>query len=164
MLKKPLHGNKYHAKKLGREFAPVPASPASWQGDVIVWALNLVGVPAVAVISLDTFISLEEVGEDGIKNLDVRPLAYGVQSLNPDKVPPPDVDAQLFPQGGLASVLVGAKGVPLLHLPLLGDPKVDSIDRHQAVVADIVDGPSIKINLQFCKGGEQETRARWVRQ
>ncbi len=65
------------------------------RGDVVEWALYLVGVPMVAIIGLDTFISLEEVGKDGIKNLDVRPLAGGVQSLNPDKVPPSDVDAQL---------------------------------------------------------------------
>ena len=46
-----------------------------------------------------------------------------------------------------------AEGVPLLHLPLLGDPKVGSIDRHQAVVADVVDEASIEIDLQFCEGG-----------
>ena len=79
-------------------------------------------MPTVAVIGLDAFIPLEEVGEDGIKNLDVRPLAGGVRTLNPDKVTPPDVDAQLVPQGGLASILVGTEGVPLLRLPLLGDP------------------------------------------
>ncbi len=92
-------------------------------------------------------LGLEEVGEDKIKNLDVRPLAGGVRTLNPDKVPPLDVDAQLVPQGGLASVLVGAEGVPLLCLPLLEDPKVGFINRHQAVVADVVNKPSIEINV-----------------
>ncbi len=65
------------------------------RGNVFEWALYLVGVPTVAVIGLNAFISLKEVGKDGIKNLDVRPLAGRVRSLNPDKVPPPDVDAQL---------------------------------------------------------------------
>ena len=134
------------------------------RGDVVEGALYLVGVPTVAIIGLDAFIPLEEVGEDGIKNLDVRPFAGGIRTLNPDEVSPPDVDAQLVPQGGLAGVLVGCEGVPLLRLPLLGDPKVGSIDRHQAVVADVVDEPSIEINLQFCEGREQETRAFWVRQ
>ena len=123
------------------------------RGDVIEWALYLVGVPKVAVIGLDAFISLKEVGKDGIKNLDVRLLAGGVRTLNPDEVPPPNVDAQLILQGGLAGVLVGCEGVPLLCLPFLGDLKVGSVDRHQAVVADVVNEPSIKINLQFCKGG-----------
>ncbi len=90
------------------------------RGDVIEWALYLVGVPMVAVIGLDAFIPLEEVGEDGVKNLDVRPLAGGVRTLNPDEVTPPYVDAQLVPQGGLAGILVGCEGVPLLCLPLLG--------------------------------------------
>ncbi len=121
--------------------------------NVIEWALYLVGVPTVAIICLDSFVLLEEIGEDGIKNLDVRPLASGVWTLNPDEVPPPDVDAQLVLQGGLAGVLVGCEGVPLLRLPLLGDPKVGSINPHQAVVANVVDEPSIEINLQFCKGG-----------
>mgnify|MGYP000406538919 CR=1 FL=1 len=82
-------------------------------------------------------------------------------TLDRHRVPRKDVDIQLVPQGGLAGVLVGAEGVPLLRLPLLGDSKVGSIDRHQAVVADVVDEPSIEIDLQFCEGREQETRARW---
>ena len=131
------------------------------RGDVVDGALDLVGVPTVAVIGLDSFVPLEEVGEDGIKNLDVRLLASGVRTLNPDKANPPDVDTQLVLQGRLAGILVGAEGVPLLRLPLLGDSKVGSIDQHQEVIANVVDEPSIKINLQFCEGGGQETRAKF---
>ena len=56
------------------------------RGNVVEWALYLVGVPTVAVIGLNSFVPLEEVGKDGIKNLDVRPLAGGVRTLNPDCV------------------------------------------------------------------------------
>ncbi len=65
------------------------------RGAVIEWALDLVGVPTVAVIGLNSLVPLEKVGKDGIKILDVRPLASGVRTLNPDKVSPPDVNAQL---------------------------------------------------------------------
>jgi hypothetical protein len=43
----------------------------------------------------------------------------------------------------------------------LGDPKVGSVDRHQAVVANVIDEPYIKINLQFYEGGEQEMREKF---
>jgi len=119
-------------------------------------------VPTIPIVGLNLLVPLEEVGKDGVKNLDVRPFSGGIWTLNPNEVSPPDVDAQLVPQGGLAGVLVGAEGVPLLHLPLLGDPKVGSIDRHQAVVADVVDEPSIEIDLQFCEGrGKKRGQNFW---
>lgn len=55
--------------------------------------------------------------------------------LNPNKVLGLDVYVQLIPQGGLASVYVGAEGVPLLCLSLLGDAKLGTVNWHQAVVA-----------------------------
>jgi hypothetical protein len=57
-------------------------------GNVILGALDLVGMPMVAIFFLDLLVLLEEVGEDGIKNFDVRPCASEVQTLNPHKVPP----------------------------------------------------------------------------
>ena len=42
----------------------------------------------VAIVGFNALIPFEEVGEDGIKKLDVRPCAIGVGTLDPDKVPP----------------------------------------------------------------------------
>ena len=126
------------------------------RANVIEGALYLVGVPTVAVIGLNAFISLKEVGKDGIKNLDVRPLAGRVWTLNPDKVTPLDVDAQLVPQGGLAGILVGCEGVPLLRLPLLGDPKVvPSTDIRQSLPMSLMNLLS-KSTCNFARGGSKK--------
>ncbi len=119
-------------------------------------------MPTVAVVGHDSFVPLEEVGEDGIKNLDVQPLAGGVRTLNPDKVTPLDVNTQLVPQGGVAGVLVGAEGVPLLCLPLLGDPKVGSVDQNQAVIADVTNRLS-KSTCNFARGGSKKQGQGLVR-
>ncbi len=65
------------------------------EGVVVQWALDLVRVPMVANVGLNSLLPLKEVGKNGIKNLDVWPLAGRVWTLNPDEVPPLDVYAQL---------------------------------------------------------------------
>ena len=51
-------------------------------GNVVEVALSIDGMPTVAIIGLDVFVLLEEVGEDGIKNFDVWPHAGGVWTLD----------------------------------------------------------------------------------
>jgi hypothetical protein len=53
------------------------------RGDVIIGALDLVSMPAIAIVGLNVIIPLNEVGEDSIKNLEVWPRANWVQTLNP---------------------------------------------------------------------------------
>ncbi len=102
------------------------------RGDVVEWALYLVGVPTVAIIGLDAFIALEEVGEDGIKNLDVRPLTGGVRTLNPDKVTPRMSMPSLYCRADLPAYLWDAKGFPFFACPFWGIRKsVPSTDIRQ---------------------------------
>ena len=126
------------------------------RGDVVAWALDLAWVPTIPIVGLDSLVPLKEVGEDGIKNLDLRPLAGRVQTLNPDEVPPPDVDAQLVPQGGLAGVLVGAEGVPLLRLPLLGDPEVSLSTNIRQLLPMSSTNRLSKSTCNFARGGSKK--------
>ena len=107
--------------------------------DVVLGALDLVGVPAVAVVGLDALAGLEEVREDGVKYLDVGPLTGGVGSLDPNELAREDVDAKLVAEGGLPRVLVGTEGVPLLRDPLLLDAKVGAVDCHETIVHLVID-------------------------
>ncbi len=86
---------------------------------VVVGALDLVGVLHIAIVSLDAF---------------ARQEMTWVGTFQPDKVSLEDVDPQLVPERGLARILVGTKGIPLLGDPLLLDVEVSAIDRHQTIV------------------------------
>jgi hypothetical protein len=61
-------------------------------------------------------------------DLDVRPDTGGVGTFHPNKISLKDVDAKLVVEHGLAHVLVGTKGFPLLGNPLLLDAEVGAID------------------------------------
>jgi hypothetical protein len=80
--------------------------------DVILWAINLVGVPAVAVVGLNSLVSLKEVGKEGIENIDAQLLASGVRALNPDEVFHPDVHTQLVVQLDFPTYFWEPKGFP----------------------------------------------------
>ncbi len=68
------------------------------------------------------------------------------------RFPPPDAHTQLVAQSGFPRVFVGTEGILLLSFPLLGDSKVDSVDRHQAIiVANVIDKQNFKIELKFCE-------------
>jgi hypothetical protein len=108
----------------------------------VVRALDLVGVPHVAVVSHDAS-AQQEVAHEGIQNfLDVRPGTGGVGPLH--------VDAELVAEYSLPCVLVGTKGVPLLGNPLLLDVEVTAVDCHQTIITNIVDETALKNNLWFC--------------
>ena len=51
--------------------------------DVVLGALDLVRMPAVAVVGLDAFVWLEEVRQTGGEDLDVGPRPGGVRALYP---------------------------------------------------------------------------------
>jgi hypothetical protein len=92
--------------------------------DVVLGALDLVHVPAVAAVGLDTFVWLEEVRQTGGEDLDVGPRPGRVRALDPHQVAHQNVNAQLIVKGGLPRILVGPKWVALLCSPLLGDTEV----------------------------------------
>ncbi len=50
--------------------------------DVVLRALDFVRMPAVAVVGLDAFVSLEEVCQTGGEDLDVRPRPGRVRALD----------------------------------------------------------------------------------
>jgi hypothetical protein len=98
--------------------------------DVVLGALNLVRVPAVAVVGLDALVWLKEVRQTGGEDLDVGPRPGGVRDLDPHQVAHQNVNAQLVAKGGLPRILVGPQRVALLCSPLLGDTEVRPIHRH----------------------------------
>ncbi len=75
--------------------------------DVVLGALDLVRVPAVAVVGLDAFVWLEEVRQTGGEDLDVGPRPGRVRALDPHQVAHQNVNAQLVAKGGLPRILVG---------------------------------------------------------
>jgi hypothetical protein len=98
--------------------------------DIVFGALDLVRVPAVAVVSLDAFVWLEEVRQTGGEDLDVGPRPGGVRALDPYQVAHQNVNAQLVAKGGLPRILVGPEWVALLCSPLLGDTEVRLVHQH----------------------------------
>ncbi len=98
--------------------------------DVVLGALDLVCVPAVAVVSLDVFVWLEEVRQTGGEDLDVGPCPGGVRALDPHQVAHQNVNAQLVAKGGLLRILVGPERVALLCSPLLRDTEVHPVHQH----------------------------------
>ena len=122
--------------------------------DVVLGALDLVRVPAVAIVGLDSLAGLEEVRENGGEDLDVRPLTGRVGSLDPYKLSREDVHPKLVAQGGLPRVLVGTEGIPFLRDPLLRDAKVRTVNGHQTVVSDVMSAEAaLEVHLRF---GERE--------
>jgi hypothetical protein len=104
MPKRPPHGNEYHAKKFGREFPSFLANvncllhpclhfQPLGVDDVILGALDLVGVPTVAMVGLNSLVPLEEVGDIGEDMVLIvlmsghLPVGYGIRAFNPDKPP-----------------------------------------------------------------------------
>ena len=116
---------------------------------VVEGALDLVRVPHVAVVGLDSFAWQEVAGKGVQEDLDVRPGAGGVRPLHPDEIALEDVDAQLVAEGGLARILVGTEGVPLLGGPLLLDAEVGAVDCHETIVQLVVDKTALEIDLWF---------------
>jgi hypothetical protein len=98
--------------------------------DVVLGALDLVRVPAVAIVGLDAFVWLEEVRQTGGKDLDVGPHPGKVRALDPHQVAHQNVNAQLVAKGRLPCILVGPERVALLCSPLLGDAEVHPVHRH----------------------------------
>ncbi len=62
-----------------------------------------------------------------------------------------DVNAKLVAERGLAHILVGTKGVPLLGDPLLLDAEVGAINCHETIVQLVVDEMALEIDLWFCE-------------
>ena len=120
---------------------------------VIVWTFHLVCAANVAVVGLDALARLEEVGEDVVKDLDVRPSAGRVGSRDPHQISGKDVDSELVSERGLAPILVGTEEVSLLCDPLLLDMVVSTVNCHQTIILHVVFEMAFKHNLQFCKGG-----------
>ena len=120
---------------------------------VVLRTLDLVRAANVAVVGLDALARLEEVREDVVKDLDVRPSAGRVGSRDPHQIPGKDVNPELVLERGLARILVGTKEAPLLCNPLLLDTVVGTVDRHQTIVLLVVFETAFKHNLQFRKGG-----------
>ncbi len=96
--------------------------------DVVLGALDLVRVPAVAVVGLDAFIWLKEVRQTGGEDLDVGPCPGRVRALDPHQVAHQNVNAQLVAKGRLPRILVGPERVALRCSPLLGDTEVRPIN------------------------------------
>jgi hypothetical protein len=67
----------------------------------VVRALDLVGGANVAVVGLDMLALLEEVAEDLVKDLDVRPRTGRVRSIDLHEVTPEDTHPDLVSEGGL---------------------------------------------------------------
>jgi hypothetical protein len=130
--------------------------------DAIAWivgALDLVRCTDISIVGLDPLTRLEEVAEDLVKDLDVRPGTCGVRSIDPDEIPPKNTHPDLVPQGRLPRILVGREGVPLGRRPCLGDAKVRPVDGHQAIVKDVSILSPLEVHLQ-CRVGRGEERVR----
>ncbi len=61
----------------------------------IVGTLDLVRVPHVAFVGIDTLARLEIVRENTVKKHDVGPRTGGVRSLDPNQIPREDVHLKL---------------------------------------------------------------------
>jgi hypothetical protein len=86
---------------------------------------------------------------------DVVPLTGGVGSADPHLIPCEDVDPELVPECGLPRIFMGCKGIPPCRGTLLCDLKVHPVDRHEAVVADVLGKMALKNNLLDGGGGQR---------
>ncbi len=114
---------------------------------VVVGALDLVGVPHVAVVGLDAFARQEMAGKGVQEDLDVRPGVGGVGPLHPDEVALEDIDAELVTERGLARVFMRPECIPPLGDPLLLNAEVGPVDRHQTIVQLVVDETALEVYL-----------------
>ncbi len=114
---------------------------------VVVGALDLVRVPHVAVVGLNAFARQEAAGKGVEEDLDVRPGTSRVRPFHPNKIALQDIDPELVSERGLARVLVGTEGVPLLGDPLLLDAEVGAIDCHKTIIQLVIDKTAVEINL-----------------
>jgi hypothetical protein len=114
---------------------------------VVVGALDLVGVPHVAIVGLNAFAWQEVAGKGVEEDLDVRPGTGGVRPFHPNKIALQDINPKLISERGLARVLVGTKGVPLHGNPLLLDAEVSAVDCHKTIIQLVIDKTAVKINL-----------------
>ncbi len=110
-------------------------------------ALNFIHVPEVPIVGFDPLAGLETVGKLVQKKIDVVPLTGRVGSADPHQIPREDVDPELLLVRGLPRVFMGRKGVPPCRGILLRDLKVCPVDRHEAVVADVLDEMALKDDL-----------------
>jgi hypothetical protein len=60
---------------------------------IVLRALDLVGVPAVAIVGLGSFVGLEKMAKDLVKTLDVGVRTGRVRTLDPHQVPRQNVNA-----------------------------------------------------------------------
>jgi hypothetical protein len=114
---------------------------------VVVGALDLVGVPHVAVVGLNAFTRQAVAGEGVEEDLDVRPGTGGIRPFHPNKIALQDIDPELVSERGLARVLVGTKGIPLLGDPLLLDAEVGAVDCHKTIIQLVISKTVVEINL-----------------
>jgi hypothetical protein len=124
---------------------------------VIVGALDLVGVPHVAVIGFDMLAWLKTVDWNAVKNNNVGIPTCGVGTLDPNLNPRENVDSKLVLVRRFARILVQGKVVALLCRTLLLDAEVGAINSHEAIIAYVVDETALKDNLWF---GEQQCMMR----
>jgi hypothetical protein len=82
-------------------------------------------------------------------------LTGGVGSADPHQIFREDVDPELVPEHGLPRVFMGHKGVPPRRGTLLRDLKFHPIDRHEAVVANVLDEAALKEDLLDDGGGQR---------
>jgi hypothetical protein len=115
----------------------------------IVGTLALVGVPHVAVNSLNALAWLKTVQENTIKNLDIGPCTGKVWSLNPNQTPRKDVHPKLVMECGLASILMGTEEVPLSYNTLLLDAEVGAINCHKTIISNVIVKTALKVDLWF---------------
>ena len=91
--------------------------------------------------------------QDLVKDRDLVEGASGVGALYPNKVPAQNTHPDLVSKGRLPRVLVGGNGVPPDRSPRLRDPKIGSVDGHEAVVANVPLLSSLEVDLQWRREG-----------
>ena len=78
----------------------------------VVRTLDLVGCTNVSVVSLDALTWFEELAEDPVADLNIRPQTSWVWTVDPYQLPPENTHPDLVPEGGFSRILVGGEGVP----------------------------------------------------
>ncbi len=122
-------------------------------------ALDLVRCTDISIVGLDPLARLEEVAEDLVEDLDVRPGTCGVWTIDLNEIPPENTHPDLVPQCRLPRVLVRSEGVPLCRRPCLGDAKVRAVDGHQTIVEDVSILSPLEVHL-LCRVGRVDERVR----
>ncbi len=86
-------------------------------------------------------------GEGVEEDLDILPGTGGVRPFHPNKIALQDIDPKLVSERGLARILVGTEGVPLLGNPLLLDAEVGAVNCHKTIIQLVIDETAVEINL-----------------